>query len=348
MNGYVERAGYFEDRIRLTGFKICRNIDREIRDNAASLMQESVNIHTSASLKLVCFQEILFFSPPLYINNTYHRQDIPHRNILGFFLAPTFNTRLILVVQEKPHQNISLYGIQLSSPHKTQELSTILGEVSTSPNVDRPGERSPRRPADQTMKTVTVIPTTAYRFRTNNQHEGQSTTKAVQYKTIDASPAKVVRSELLWDNGFHSASPLLKKVTDTKLENGHNSPVSNGSRKPVSKSPVKIPGIVSSDIENDWDDIRPMSCAPTDDNDELISIGYYNDETDASENTRVHRLPPRQVNAAGATAQPNAWMENITYISNDPKRGSHVTAHGSIYMYVAQQVNPRTEKRSKL
>ncbi|KAF8571229.1 hypothetical protein P879_01805 [Paragonimus westermani] len=198
------------------------------------------------------------------------------------------------------------------------------------------------------MKTVTVIPTTAYRVRTDNQRESHSTAKAVQYKTIDASPAKVVRSELLWDNGFHSAPPPLKKVTDTNLENGYNSPVSNGSKKLVSRSPVKIPGIVSSDIENDWDDIRPMSCAPTDDNDELISIGYYNDETDASENTRVHIFPPRQVNSAGATAQPNAWMENITYISNDPKRGSHVTAHGSIYMYVAQQVNPRTEKRSNL
>ncbi|KAK4470394.1 hypothetical protein MN116_005952 [Schistosoma mekongi] len=76
---------------------------------------------------------------------------------------------------------------------------------------------------------------------------------------------------------------------------------------------------------------------------EEFSIGYYNTEDDFNTYDRA----VLQINDDGEMDKndplENPWVENITYISSSKNGGVSVTSNGPVYLYVAQQVNPRFE-----
>ncbi|CAH8565397.1 unnamed protein product [Schistosoma intercalatum] len=76
---------------------------------------------------------------------------------------------------------------------------------------------------------------------------------------------------------------------------------------------------------------------------EEFSIGYYNIEEGFGIDDRdiLHIKDEKQMDTNDP--QENPWVENITYISNNKNGRATVTSNGSVYLYVAQQVNPRFE-----
>ncbi|KAH8870943.1 hypothetical protein KSF78_0006058 [Schistosoma japonicum] len=76
---------------------------------------------------------------------------------------------------------------------------------------------------------------------------------------------------------------------------------------------------------------------------EEFSIGYYNTEDDFN----TYDRDVLQINDDGEMNKndplENPWVENITYISSSKNGGVSVTSNGPVYLYVAQQVNPRYE-----
>ncbi|KAH9582815.1 hypothetical protein MS3_00007444 [Schistosoma haematobium] len=76
---------------------------------------------------------------------------------------------------------------------------------------------------------------------------------------------------------------------------------------------------------------------------EEFSIGYYNIEEGFGIDDRdiLHMKDEKQMDTNDP--QENPWVENITYISNNKNGRATVTSNGSVYLYVAQQVNPRFE-----
>nr|CAH8856548.1 unnamed protein product [Trichobilharzia regenti] len=72
---------------------------------------------------------------------------------------------------------------------------------------------------------------------------------------------------------------------------------------------------------------------------EEFSIGYYNNEYDS----KLHESDVLHSNADLKNPAENPWVENITYISSSKNGTASVTSNGPVYLYVAQQVNPRIE-----
>ncbi|TGZ60556.1 hypothetical protein CRM22_008494 [Opisthorchis felineus] len=333
MKGVINNVAHFEDRIKLTGFRICSNQEYAIRSSAASLMHTN-DSKTSASLKLICLHDIIVFSPPLYIDNIYHRQSIPHKNIIGFFLAPNYETRLVLVVQEESTRNINLYGIQLSSVQKAHEITSLLGETH-SPSAAENSNIAPS-PTYSVSKSVT--------YSDQFLRDSSSIVSKSQKSDSSSASSKSMHSKAKSVRGLENGSTVSSTLPpDPPMQNGFNSHSTWNSPKCSTRTPTKFSGIISSDIEYDWDDVM-SSLRPKipDDIDERISIGYYNDDAECDYSPKLSPKRTDYESNSSISAPQNAWMENITYISNHPTKGSYVTSTGSVYMYVAQQVNPRT------
>ncbi|CAI2730646.1 unnamed protein product [Schistosoma spindalis] len=92
--------------------------------------------------------------------------------------------------------------------------------------------------------------------------------------------------------------------------------------------------------ENGFD--TPFPYDPSE-NIEEFSIGYYNTEEGSGVDDRdlLHIKDEKEMDTNDP--QENPWVENITYISNNKNGRATVTSNGSVYLYVAQQVNPRFE-----
>ncbi|GAA51397.1 hypothetical protein CSKR_105320 [Clonorchis sinensis] len=333
IGGVINNVAHFEDRIKLTGFRICNNQEYAIRSSAASLMHTN-DSKTSASLKLICLHDNIVFSPPLYIDNIYHRQSIPHKNIIGFFLAPNYETRLVLVVHEESTGNINLYGIQLSSVQKAHEISSLLGETH-SPTAGENSNIAPS-PTYSVSKSVTYSDPFLCANSSMMNKSQKSDSSSVSSRSLNSKGKS--------DTGLEKRRAVSSTLpTDPSLQNGFNKYSTCNSSKSSTRTPAKFSGIISSDIEYDWDDVM-SSLRPNipDDVDERISIGYYNDDTECDYSPKVSPKKADYESTSPVSAPQNAWMENITYISNHPTKGSYVTSTGSVYMYVAQQVNPRT------
>ncbi|KER31558.1 hypothetical protein T265_02202 [Opisthorchis viverrini] len=328
----INNVAHFEDKIKLTGFRVCNNQEYAIRSSAASLMHTN-DRKTSASLRLICLHDNIVFSPPLYIDNIYHRQSIPHKNIIGFFLAPNYETRLVLVVQEESTRNINLYGIELSSVRKAHEITSLLGETH-SPSVGESSNIAPS-PTYSVSKSVNYFD--------QFLHENSSMINKLQKSDSSSVSPKSWNSKGKSDRGLEERRNISSTPTDSPMQNGFNRHSTWNSPKCGIRTPTKFPGIISSDIEYDWDDVMsPLRPKIPDDIDERISIGYYNDDTECDYSPKLSPKKTDHESDSSVPAPQNAWMENITYISNHPTKGSYVTSTGSVYMYVAQQVNPRT------
>ncbi|VDP89768.1 unnamed protein product [Echinostoma caproni] len=330
MSGRNRDTPYFEDKVHIAGLKMCNNVDQEVRENAASLMLQAENNRHVSSNTLMCLYDTLVFSPPIYIGSQFHRSKIPYKEIVGFYLAPTYKNRLVLVAQESRSSKVFLYGIEMSSPQKTQEISSLLGDART-PSKSSNSKR-------ERVKTVTVKPTAPETRPIKKSSVIEITQERPVESPITTSSQKTYRSELNWGND-NSTKHMEQRNTPQSSQNGYM----NGYKYNKPTAPQKYSGIISKDLDSDWDHIRGLSNTyDEDDLDERISIGYYNDEAELMENSK--RRSPRDEDASDDTVTPqNAWVENITYISNHPETGSQMSANGSIYMYVAQQVNSRSE-----
>ncbi|TPP67123.1 hypothetical protein FGIG_11161 [Fasciola gigantica] len=318
MSALIRQAPYFEDSVQLTGMKICNKVDDEVRENAASLMLKAEHNHDLSTHTLMCLYDTLVFSPPIHIENQYHRSKIPYKEIVGFYLASNYKNRLILVTQESDSRKVYLYGLQMSSATKTQEISSLLGDARSSNKVN-----SSKR---ERTTTVIVMPS-------------ESGITSQRVLNIERSLEKPTQSSVFETQ----KSGKSFQIDQRHFQNGYG----NGYSHKDSKSRRRYSGIISNDIERDWDVIRGSSSLyDADDTDDQISIGYYNDEAELMEHTRIHN---RDDDPSKDNVKPqNAWIENITYISNHPENGSQRSSSGSIYMYVAQQVNSRMENQIAL
>ncbi|KAA0187547.1 hypothetical protein FBUS_04291 [Fasciolopsis buskii] len=319
MSGHVREVPYFEDKIEVTGIKICNKVDEEVRENAASLMLQAEQNHDLKVHVLMCLYDTLVFSPPIHYEGQFHRSKIPYREIVGFYLASNYKNRLILVTQESHSSKVYLYGIQMSSTAKTQEISSLLGDA-------RSNNKSSHSKRER-VTTVTVLP------------KGSEVMPQRKPNYNEPPPVKSAHSP-------ESADYVSNKTTKVDQRPSQNG-LTNGYPPTSPKLTKKYSGIISNNIEMDWDDIRGLSSIHnSDDIDEQISIGYYNDEAELMDLPRIHEV--RNEDSFQDSNPQNAWIENITYISNQPEKGSERSSSGSIYMYVAQQVNSRVESQITL
>ncbi|OON20734.1 hypothetical protein X801_03379, partial [Opisthorchis viverrini] len=253
---------------------------------------------------------------------------IPHKNIIGFFLAPNYETRLVLVIQEESTRNINLYGIELSSVRKAHEITSLLGETH-SPSVGESSNIAPS-PTYSVSKSVNYFD--------QFLHENSSMINKLQKSDSSSVSPKSWNSKGKSDRGLEERRNISSTPTDSPMQNGFNRHSTWNSPKCGIRTPTKFPGIISSDIEYDWDDVMsPLRPKIPDDIDERISIGYYNDDTECDYSPKLSPKKTDHESDSSVPAPQNAWMENITYISNHPTKGSYVTSTGSVYMYVAQQ-----------
>uniref|UniRef100_A0A3Q0KS50 DCD domain-containing protein n=1 Tax=Schistosoma mansoni TaxID=6183 RepID=A0A3Q0KS50_SCHMA len=380
----------FEDVVKFTGSSICKSHGDKLKETAATLILTKVDSKLELSSQLKCYETYISFYPEILVTGIRLEGRISLQEILGFFVSPKHPKALVILFQRSPLEDVTLYGMVLSSSSKAQKLARFLTEpnpqlnvkgepsgpkvksVTIGPNI-RKSPESCYKESNGVLKThevLNTLPPTGNKFRSEvtwNKMPGKQKEKFPPGSTTVHFNGRLPRE----DNQLKFGRQRIPQVKSTHLMNSregmNNNHPYNGSNisKLSSFYPESAKGHVSfrqstagyndkmlnysngpiinserASEESGFD--TPFPYDPNE-NIEEFSIGYYNTEDGFGIDDRdiLHKRIEKEIDTNDS--QENPWVENITYISNNKNGKATVTSNGSVYLYVAQQVNPRFE-----
>ncbi|CAH8521400.1 unnamed protein product [Schistosoma turkestanicum] len=395
--GIINEKLQFEDVVKFTGLSICKSSGDILKESAASLILTKVDPKSKLSSHLKCYENFITFYPEISVNGVNLEGRISLQEILGFFVSPKHPKSLVILFQHSPFDDVTLYGMVLSSSSKAQKLTRLLGEpndqlngkgepmgskvksVTISPKIHNPpnGCYKEDSGALETKELLNALPPPGNRYRSElvwNKITGQQSKEKFSQNTSAVHPNGRLSQEgnqpkLGKRRNNHLKSTYLMKnhagISSNHAQSGQNLSKSNNffpasanghvfSRQPFvgdtrisdynnQMSRQNTGWMVNSERVSDESGLdTPFPYNPNE-NIEEFSIGYYNidDGSGIDDNDILHIKNGNEVDTNDP--QENPWVENITYISSNKNGRATITSDGPVYLYVAQQVNPRFE-----
>ncbi|CAH8579783.1 unnamed protein product [Heterobilharzia americana] len=299
----------------------------------------------------------------------FQRSESPNVTLYGIVLSSSEKARKLTMLLSEPNTEQVLPREQSNPKMKS---------VVISPKVHAP-QTTPLKDSNDTPKTyesLKALPPSGNRFR--SEFKWNKTGKQ-QYRGnySPSSPAVQVSGRLANEN--HQSEIGKHQVTQPKSGSSSNTqtntydclsryrqdlststrhippktfnhvsfqqPVTRGVRLLSSNYQMphhNSPSRINSESYDEGGCDTPFPYDPNE-NVEAFSIGYYNNEDDSKvQEYDIFHLKGEQHTEVEDPVE-NPWVENITYISSNRNGGAAVTSNGPIYLYVAQQVNPRFE-----
>ncbi|CAL8096074.1 unnamed protein product [Calicophoron daubneyi] len=317
ITSYDMKNQVLEDKVKISGPVICPETEEEIKRWAAAIISGSKTNKKEDVARMRChFDAITLSTGSKALSGIENGLSIKYENILGFYLTPSDESRVILVFKGPTSENVHLLAIHMSSSQRALEVTGLLADC-------RSPARKQSEPGKGKLKTV-VIKSNSFKLS-----EGRDKISKRGSEIDKNSGGESAANMTLPISADHSLTEPMKTNYKENYDSARNVHSVAQRDEPQTRH-TEIEFVATAESNSD-----------STDGEDSISIGFYDLEADSTQATSGKNKLQKRLSADKEDNFSNAWLENITYISNDPKFGSQATSSGSVYMYVAQQMNPR-------